>query len=178
MFSFESLDQKTRTLMIQELDYDLARGEIYISPRLVSDGKEMYVKLLREALQTGSPETFATAIERSPLLTSFELRNKNGKVIQVRVPFTAHITLAEGEFNRYYIRGVCLRAIDEGLENLQVYRAKPVRVARSQSEALIGTLVNSQTLLEDLRNSNVSVDNALGVPAGPNSGLSVRFSKN
>jgi len=96
--------------MVQELDYDLARGEIYISPRLVSDGKEMYIELLREALQTGSPESFATAIERSPLLASFELRNKNGKVIQVKVPFTAHIHLPkENSTATTYVEYVCER---------------------------------------------------------------------
>ena len=58
------------------------------------------------------------------------------------MPSNAHEILAEGEFNRFYIRALCLRAVD--------------------------------ALLRDLR-SHPGVETSLGLPPGPNSGLSVQL---
>ena len=90
------------------------------------------------------------------------------------VPYTAPETLAEGEFNRFYARGLCRRAIEEGTSQLIVYRAKQVMNARSASQAKIGTKISAKELLQDLR-THPGVDTALGLPQGPNSGLSVKL---
>jgi hypothetical protein len=90
------------------------------------------------------------------------------------VPATAPETLAEGEFNRFYIRGLCVRALAEGITELVIYRAKQVENPRSESTAKIGLKISAQALLTDLR-ANPGVDTALGLPPGPNSGLSVKL---
>lgn len=89
------------------------------------------------------------------------------------MPSNAHETLSEGEFNRFYIRALCLRAINEGRE-LEVYRAKQVSNPRPDFQMMIGRIVDAETLLNDLR-KNIGVDSALGLPNGPNSGLSVKI---
>ena len=99
-------------------------------------------------------------------------RTKNG-YSTVKVPVTAHETLSEGEFNRFYIRALCLRAIAEE-SSLIYYRAKQVANPRSETQARIGKLADAQSLLSELR-INPGVDTALGLPPGPNSGLSVRL---
>jgi len=71
----------------------------------------------------------------------------------VRVPKNAPQTLAEGEFNRYYIRGLCARAIAEGIDEVVVYRGKAVKDPRTESQAKIGKRFNARVLLRDLRNS-------------------------
>lgn len=91
-----------------------------------------------------------------------------------KVPVTAPDTLAEGEFNRFYVRGLCLRAIEKGIPEMEVYRGKPVRQPRPESKAMIGKRISAQILLEDLRQSP-GVEPALGLPPGPNSGLTVRL---
>ena len=83
--------------------------------------------------------------------------------------------LGEGEFNRYYIRGLARRAIEDDISTLVVYRAKPARNPRPESEALVETALAPQELLEDLRAHPGDELPALGVPSGPNSGLSVRL---
>ena len=108
-------------------------------------------------------------------LKSVERRRTKSGIITAKVPKDANKTLAEGEFNRYYIRGVCKKAISEGLE-IEVYRAKQVEKPRPESQALIGKTLDPKTLLDDLR-ERIGVDTALGVPAGPNSGLSVRLKR-
>lgn len=47
-------------------------------------------------------------------------------------------------------------------------------VARSASEAMIGSHIDPHALLEDLR-THQGIDTALGLPPGPNSGLSVKL---
>jgi hypothetical protein len=83
--------------------------------------------------------------------------------------------LAESEFNRYYIRALARRAIEDGIPELVVYRAKPVTTPRPESEARIETSLVPQELLEDLRSHTGDERPSLGVPSGPNSGLSVRI---
>lgn len=89
-----------------------------------------------------------------------------------QVPVTAPDTLSEGEFNRYYVRGVCRRAIADRVQKVEVYRARHSDNPRQESEALIGKEIDPTALLTDLRNSQ-GVEPALGIPPGPNSGLCV-----
>jgi hypothetical protein len=64
--------------------------------------------------------------------------------------------------------------MEEGVEALVVYRAKEVANPRPESTALIGKSLPANRLLDDLR-ANVGTDTALGLPPGPNSGLSVKL---
>jgi len=56
-----------------------------------------------------------------------------------------------------------------------IYRAKPVTTPRPESEARIETALAPEELLEDLRSHPGDERPSLGVPSGPNSGLSVRL---
>lgn len=99
---------------------------------------------------------------------------KTGQVITKRVPIDAAETLAEGEFNRFYLRGLCRRAIRDRIESVEIYRAKEVANPRSESSMMLGQRLDAQRLLADLR-ANLGVDTALHLPPGPNSGLSARL---
>jgi hypothetical protein len=126
-------------------------------------------------LTKGNDETLAEHLNADGRLNELEERRKpTGGVTMVKVPVTAAATLAEGEFNRFYIRALCRRAIEQGIPRLIVYRAKDVTSPRRESEQKIGTEVDPQQLLADLR-AHPGVDTALGLPPGPNSGLSVRL---
>jgi hypothetical protein len=161
--------------MIQELESDMKKNRLYISSRLSSLGKSEYPNLLKEAILNGNDTSLATQLKNRKLLIETENRQtKAGRSISAAVPDNAAETLAEGEFNRYYIRGLCRRAIDDGVPDLVIYRAKIVASPRRGSEARIGMRIKPSALLDDLRR-NIGVDTALGVPAGPNSGLSVRL---
>ena len=159
--------------MLDELEHDVASTKLYISPRLNDAGRRNYEKLLRSAIQNGDDVSLANSLVG--LFKEHEQRTKpSGGYTTARVPITAPETLAEGEFNRFYCRGVSRHAIEEGLEGVEVYRPKAVGDPRPQSQALVGSKLKADRLLHDLR-IHIGVDTALGVPAGPNSGLSIRL---
>lgn len=173
VLQLDQLDERTRQMMLQEVQRDKRANMLYLSPRLSAQGRTDYPVLLRQAVQQHDDDWLAQQLSTEDRLNRTETRTRQGKTHVADVPHTAPWTLAEGEFNRFYIRALCVRAIEDGLR-LQVYRAKSVTNPRSASQALVGTYVDPQTLLNDLR-EHQGVDTALGLPAGPNSGLSVLF---
>ncbi len=174
-FSFINLDSETRDFMFNEIEFDIARKNIYFSKRLSKVGIDDYPKLLSEATKTRNEIWLADQLRSGGRLKQTEERKKpKGGVTIAAVPITAPETLAEGEFNRFYIRGLCRRAIETGIQELIVYRAKEVERPRPEFEQKIGMAVDAEKLLADLR-ENPGVDTALGLPPGPNSGLSVKL---
>ena len=171
----ENLDDRTRHFMLEELEYDIQNHQLYLSPHLSGQGVHDYPNLLRRALETGTAETLTDDLEKLRRTErTTERRKPGGGFNTVSVPENAPETIAESEFNRYYIRGVARRALKEGIPAVVVYRAKPVAQPRPESEALIETAIDPMALLEDLR-AHPGERPALGVPAGPGSGLSVRL---
>ncbi len=173
---FENLDERTRQLMLAEVDYDISHNQLHISPFLSGQGQRDYVNLLREAIQHGNDETLAQQLrDHRRILRTLPRRNPKGGYSIATTPENAAQVLAESEFNRYYIRALARRAIEDGIPELVIYRAKPVSNPRPESEARIETSLSPEELLEDLRAHPGDEPPALGVPAGPNSGLSVRL---
>lgn len=171
--NYDSLDDQVRAKMLQELENDIAANRLYISPRLTDEGRNTWPDLLRDAIKHHNDDWLAEQLRTLGLIRDFEQRKTKTGARAVRVPITAPNTLAEGEFNRYYARGLCSAQIDDGHAEVEVYRAKFADNPRRESELMIGRRLPAESLLEDLRTSQ-GVEPALGVPPGPNSGLSVR----
>lgn len=169
------LDERTRTLMLEEVEYDLGRHQLYISPYLSGQGIHDYLMLLREALQHGDESTLAENLAQyRRIARTYHRRQPEGGYNIVTIPHNAPETVADSEFNRYYIRALCRRAIQDGIEELIVYRARPVHSPRPASEELVETIVAPAALLEDLR-QHTGEETELGIPGGFNSGISVRL---
>ena len=171
-----NLDERTRALMLEEVEYDTARHELHISPYLSGQGQRDYENLLREAIEFGDEESLAEKLaEHRRIARTAHRRKPDGGYTIVTVPHNAAQTIAESEYNRYYIRAVCRRALDEGIEELVVYRAKPVSNPRVESEELLESTVDAGKLLRDLREHTGDEAPQLGIPGGPNSGITVRL---
>jgi hypothetical protein len=168
MFTLPNLDQRTRALMLEEIEHDINQNRLYISPRLTSAGARDYARNLQDAARAGDVDSFTDDLRKPGQIETTELTKRGPKTM----PHNAADTLAEGEFNRFYIRALCRRAIDDGQE-LIVFRAKEVSNPRPESEAMIGAAKDPHKLLTDLR-TNIGTHTALGLPT-PNSGLSVRL---
>ena len=172
----ENLDDRTRQLMLAEMDYDIANNALHISPFLSGQGQRDYANLLREAIESGNDETLAQELRtHRRLIKTLPRRKPKGGFAFAATPENAAEVLSESEFNRYYIRALARRAIEDGIAELVVYRAKQVNNPRPESEALVETTISPEDLLEDLRSHPGDEPPSLGVPSGPNSGLSVRL---
>ena len=157
------------------MNLDVADNKLNISPYFSGQGVRDYPNLLREAIESGDDNSLAAALtEQRRILRSYTRRTPGHGYSIVTVPENAAEVVAESEFNRYYIRALARRAIEDGVPELVVVRAKPVAQPRPQSEALVETSLKPQEILEDLR-SHPGEASRLGVPAGPGSGLSVRL---
>ncbi len=174
---FENLDERTRQLMLDEVEYDITYNQLHISPFLSGQGQRDYVNLLRAAVQSGNDETLAENLRaHRRILKTLPRRNpRSGGYLITAAPENAAQVLAESEFNRYYIRALARRAMEDGISELVIYRAKPVSNPRPESESRVETTLSPRDLLEDLRAHPGDEPPALGVPSGPNSGLSVRL---
>lgn len=171
-FTFHDLDDETRRLMADEIDLDEETGT-YLGVRLNGAGQAAWLELLRDACSHGDETTLVAALGApgGSYLNQYELNPSTG-AMDKKVPHNAAATLGEGEFNRFYIRALCVRAAGSG-QALEVYRARPSGNPDPQSEAMIGHRVDPTTFLADLR-AHKGVGTALGLPR-PNSGLSVRL---
>jgi len=174
-FLLYDLDQETRRHMAAELRLDMVLRRVVTPKRLNEAGRTAYQGLLEAAIDHGDSDVLAAALSAGELLDELELsHSRKGKPYWKRVPWNVAQTLAEGEFNRYYMRGLARRAIVEGIDALEVYRAKSVKEPRAESRAREGYLVRPAALLEDLRSHREGPTDR-GLPAGPNSGMSVRI---
>lgn len=169
------LDAGTRPFMVEEIDRDVAAGTLYLSPWLSARGRADWPGLLRQAALDGNDVQCARQLRQQGRISEMaERRNPKGGTTMYRVPNIAADTIAEGEFNRMYIRGLCCRALAEGIPSLIVYRAKNVENPRPESQGRIGSAVDPQAVLDDIR-ANPGNETWLGIPSGPNSGISLRM---
>lgn len=171
---YESLDAHVRSEMVRELELDRTNGTLYSSPRLTEAGAQAWPQILRDAFQEHDDTWIASTLRSRGLMRDEEQRRKpKGGFTTARVPYTAPDTLAEGEFNRFYARGLCAHVVASGGTEVEIYRGKSVQNPRPESQVMIGRRLSARDLLNDLRNAQ-GVEPALGLPPGPNSGLTVR----
>jgi hypothetical protein len=173
-FEFPYLNATIRAYMLAEFQKDTEQERIFLSPRLTEIGKNIYPTLLRDACEKGNMDSFKIALSQPNILKNKEDRKlKNNKTISVNIPHNAAEQLAEGEFNKLYIRALCMISFENKWQ-VEVFRARHSKQPRISSEEKIGLLLDPEELLEVLRNQE-GFENSLGIPAGINSGLSIRF---
>ncbi len=171
--AFENLDNVTRPLMLSEIEGDETAQRIYISNHLNEIGVNLWPRLLKESAKDGNDDSLAEELRRAGCFKNqVERRKPKGGYSLVAVPHTAAQTLAEAQFNVYYMRSLAIQAIESN-RALIVYRAKQVEVPRSSSELLMGKSLDPTSVLKALRQT-IGVEPPTNIPL-PNSGLTVRL---
>jgi hypothetical protein len=160
--------------MLAELAADLANGSLYRSPQLSEEGLTYYHCLLRSAILTGTDASFAEALSALGAVRPPTRWQHPREVGPDAALADATIRLAEREFHRFYLRGLCCRALDEGRATLVIYRARPTDAGRASADAMIGVRIDAGSLLEDLRGAFRSLP-PHGLPQCRDPGLSVRL---
>ena len=128
---YYNLDDRTRQLMLEEMEYDIANNQLHISPFLSGQGQRDYPNLLRETIQGGTDESLAEKLRsHRRIARALPRRNKQKSgYLLASVPENAADIVAEGEFNRFYIRAVARRALEDGLREIRFARELALRVA-------------------------------------------------
>lgn len=169
---YENLDPTTRRYALAELDDDLKNGGFHASDRLRPTAIAEYQRLLHEAIRYYDDLWLEDRV--SDLLVDFETRQtRSGGQTTAKIPEMASRMLAEGDFNRYYMRGVAVRALQEGRE-LEVYRARLSLEPRPESAEMEGHRFSPQEVLDQLRGLS-GPDPMVPRLGRVNSGLSVRM---
>ena len=171
-FQYTLLDDVTRRLMLEEIQQAKATDELYYSKRFTPAGQTAWPELLMEAARAHDEHWLAYQLEVGGLIEAYEPRRlQSGGYTLAHVPDQAAETQADGQFTRFYIAAVCRRVLEEGREQVTVYRAKRRTNTRSTSDALEGQQMNAAALLAQVRTIEGSF--ACGL-VNPNSGLAVQ----
>jgi len=174
MFKFENLDDTTRAAMLEAIEEAERSNNIYYSARFNEAGNRQWVPLLKQAAREHNEHWLAYQLEANGLMKGFEGAHTPGGGYTVKhVPHTAAETMAEGQFNRFYILGLCRRARAEGISHLVVYRAKERFDPRPESQALVGVRLSIDEIESQLMETKASFNSPL---VKPNSGISVKLS--
>ena len=170
---YQNLDPTTRRYAIEGLDWDLANDTFHVSERLRPTAIDNYKRFRRDALRYY--DDLWLEERASDLIVEVETRRrKSGGTTTARIPEMATRMLVEGDFNRYYMRGVSRRAIEEQRGVVEVYRARLSLDARPESAEIEGARLSPQDVLNWLR-GQPSADSPATRLGRPNSGLSVRL---
>lgn len=168
-YQFHNLDGVTRESMLAEVDKDIEESCLYVSKRMTDAGADAYPTLLRTAVTRHDEDWLDSALSDPSYFKQSETREG----ILVSTPTNQVQTFAHGEFNRFYCRGLAKRAMDDGTEELEVYRARPSANPRPESDELVGGRFYPDVLLNDLR-VRFGKETVFGI-GGANSGLSLRI---
>ncbi|HVF39681.1 MAG TPA: hypothetical protein VM939_07250, partial [Gemmatimonadaceae bacterium] len=147
---YENLDPTTRRFALAELDEDFATGAFHASDRLRPEAVGEYKRLLNEAIRYYDDRWLEERTD-DLLIEEENRRTRSGGQTTVKLPQMAARMLAEGDFNRYYMRGISLRAIEEDRRIVEVYRARLSLDARPESAQLEGQRLSPEDVLTWLR---------------------------
>jgi hypothetical protein len=108
MFRFENLDDTTRAAMLAAIEEAEHSKNIYYSARFNDAGNRQWVPLLKQAAKEHNEHWLAYQLEANGLMKGLEgAHTPSGGYTIKHVPHTAAETMAEGQFNRFYILGLC-----------------------------------------------------------------------
>lgn len=187
---YQNLCRRVRQCMTSELDIEWPQEKSPqpVAPPEVSPEHEsspqrgdltVCVDDLREAAAHHNDDWLAQRlIEEAVALDRKRQKRGDGVYWQyVNIAYAAQQT-AENEFNKLYIRGVCRFAMESGIEQVEVYRAKTISAAPSDHNGLLGNAADPQALLSVLRGDTTVEAPPLKEAYFTDTGLSVRLPEN
>jgi hypothetical protein len=133
-------------------------GEHYEGGSLNRFGKKSFVALLRLALRGHDDRWLTRQFEGLGCMAS-------------DAPKSMARQIAEQHFLRFFMIGICVKAIAANQKSVRVYRARPRSSPRDESKRLEGTPYDAKKLLRELE-SLESFHHACAL-SKPNSGLAV-----
>ena len=151
-YNFLDINKEIRNLMKEEVLSDLNKGILSKSARFNNEGNSRYSDILLKNIENGDEKTLSSELVR--LFKKKETsHDKKGNIIEKDVPSDANETFANTEFNRFYMRALCVFALKNN-KNLEIYRAKESLNHRIESDNLVGSNIeNIQQALTTLKDN-------------------------
>ena len=169
-YNFLDLNTEIRKLMREEVVIDENNGTLSKSTRFNDNGNLNYLTILLKNIESGDEESLSS--ELVDLFNTKEVsRDKKDNTIEKNVPADAHQIFANTEFNRFYMRALCVFALKNN-KSLEIYRAKQSLNNRPESNILEGTKIEDIEQALSVLRDNKQYYNFI---AKPNSGLSLKF---
>lgn len=157
--------------MVSELELDISKGLFYEPKSMTSSYLLTYRRLLKECCQNDTPES----LQKKLTPAFFRQKDRNGRKISANISQM----VAFSDFNRYYVRAMLLRAIQEN-KMLTVYRAKQSANERKESCTILNKVYSDKMQMQQLLELFRDYRRLFGLKnqselLKPNSGLSLRF---
>lgn len=128
MYHFPNLDDKTCSIMISELERDIKNGLFYEPSSMKPEYIASYKLLLRKYFEIGHVE----GLEKALTSSFFKVKDKNGRKVSSNIAKM----IAFSDFNRYYVRAILVKAIEEN-KSVCIYRAKQAINERTESKKMV-----------------------------------------
>lgn len=176
--TFDELDAGTREHMLREFVAERESLDPYVPFRLTPHGVDLWPTLMEEAIESGSDESLHLALRgASGVLVSQETWVRNG-ITRVRAVNhnQASEMLATSEFNTWYVRGLSAKLLQEGVANVEVYRAGVPKWEVAGCASHEGRIVAAKDVYDGHRAAFWPVENptAFSVPFQPGCHHSIR----
>jgi hypothetical protein len=157
---YDSLDADVRKQMIAELTQDIDNARVYLSDQLNDEGRNAWPNLLWEAAESHNDNWLSAQIRRHNYVEAGEARG-GGKGKPAADPATM---LAQSEFNRLYVRGVCADALAKGKSDVDVYLGQANADISANAQAKVGKRLPARKLLNAARNAT-DAETPFGLPS-------------
>ena len=148
-----------RDHMVAEAVDDRQAGRLHISPLLKPGSDAEYFSILRDAVQSGTPGTLSRKLNVHGVIRG------SGDTGVWSFPINAPDLLAWSGFRRYYMRAVCLTAIDRRKRRVEVYEAYDRSGHDAAAERLLGKKYEAREVLAILRGTSVGEPSKTGTVA-------------
>ncbi|MBR9704056.1 hypothetical protein GOV12_01485 [Candidatus Pacearchaeota archaeon] len=148
--------EEVRKLMIIELENDLKTKLFYVPKTIHQDKIEEYKEILKEFFKTKSLNELIQKINNNFINRSYKY-----------IKNISHETLAEGEWDKYYQKALCQKAIPNN-KKVKIIRWKTVDKPKYLIGFTEGTKFDSKDYYSELMKSQFH-------PLGPNSGLTIEI---
>lgn len=151
--TYEDLDEATRLYMVQEIEADVDQDALRSPSGYFTSENATYSGFLIKAAKSGTDESLANDIHLRIAGRTKPASFRNGKATP-GISLLGARKIAEWDFNRFYMRGVCCRAIADNIGSVFVYHAHKNVELSAAAQKLIGQSLDPQKALDDLRLAN------------------------
>jgi len=136
--------------MKAEVEWDIECDKLRYSKDLNHSGTREFSELLMRAVDVGDESSLAFDLKERQCIRVYDAISDGKNVSLVKVPENRCHELSKSEFNKFYLRGLCRQAVDEGLSKIVVFDESVERV------------YSSSKLLSDLR-ADMDIEDIMGV---------------